>query len=660
MDKKEYLALIKTIKEHDTHYYDEHEAVISDREYDELVKHLESIEEAHPEWISKSSPTQGVGEERRSKGFSQVAHSVPMLSLSNTYSKEEVADFVKRVHKLMEKTAVEFSVELKMDGTAISLRYEKGKLARAVTRGNGKKGDDVTANVMTIKAIPRELQGSDVPDVLEVRGEIYIPLKDFEKMNVDQKWANPRNAAAGSLKLLDSTEVAKRNLNIVFYGIAEDTLGSVKTQGAVHKYLKDHGLPAGDEKHYTVCSSVDEILAFADKIEKQRATLPFEIDGVVIKVNELSYHNRMGSTGKRPRWATSYKFAAEKAETTIEEITIQVGRTGVLTPVAELKPVSLAGSTISRATLHNEEEVQRKDIRVGDRVIIEKGGDVIPKVVEVVSKDGASRSKPWKMPNKCLVCGTPVERVEGEVAVRCPNKSECGGQAHRRFSFFASKGAMDIENLGPKIVTKLSEQGMLQKLSDIYRLSAEDLDQLEGFKEKSIENFLESIERSKTPTLARFIFALGIPYIGTETAELLADHYGTMDKVERAEFDELVEIEGIGEKVAESIEHYFDNEVHLQEIDELFELGVKPQAMTQKKRTDHAFSGKVFVLTGGLDEFTRTEAGTLIKERGGKTSSSVSSKTDYVLAGDDPGSKYDKAKKLGIAILDEKSFKKIL
>ncbi len=648
------------IREQDKHYYDEHKALIPDWEYDKLVQLLESIEKTHPEWVLKNSPSQGVGKERPSKGFIQVIHAAPMLSLSNTYSKEEVADFVKRVHKLIGKTSLEFSVELKIDGVAISLRYERGNLVRAVTRGDGKKGDDVTANVMTIPTIPRQLQGRNTPDVLEVRGEIYIPLKDFKKMNVNKKWANPRNMAAGSLKLLDTSEFSKRNLSIVLYGIAEDTLGSISTQGAVHKYLKSKGLPVANEKHYTVCSSVDEIFAFANKIEQQRSSLPFEIDGVVIKVNELNYHSRLGSTGKRPRWATSYKFTAEKVETRIESITVQVGRTGVLTPVAELTPVFLAGSMISRATLHNEVEVQRKDIRVGDRVVIEKGGDVIPKIVGVVLKSREFRLKSWKMPNKCPVCGTSVERVEGEVAVRCPNKSECGGQAYRRFSFFASKGAMDIDDLGSKIVAKLIDQGKLQKLSDIYRLRVEDLEQLEGFKEKSIGNLLESIEKSKTPTLARFIFALGIPHIGIETAELLANHYETMEKVKQATFDELVEIEGIGKKIAQSIELYFDNEIHIQEIDGFFELGVKPQEITKNRRIEHAFSGKVFVLTGGFDEFTRIEASMLIKKRGGKVSSSVSSKTDYLLVGNDPGSKYVKAKKLGIAILDEESFKRTI
>ena len=663
MSKEEYLKLLKEIKRHNQLYFDQGAPEITDYEYDLLVKQAEEIEASHPEWVPTDTPTRQV-QERPTKGFKQVQHDVPMLSLANTYSREEVADFVARVYKLLEREDVEFCVELKMDGVAISVRYEKGKLVHAVSRGNGRKGDDITANVKTIRSIPHELKGTNIPDLLEVRGEVFIPTHDFAEMNREREeagdvtWANPRNAAAGSLKLLDATEVAKRKLDIVFYNvITREKI--LKTQSENHHFLKKMGLPTGKEKHFAVCQSLDEIFAFADRIEKERPSLPFEIDGIVIKVNALRDHDIMGATGKSPRWAAAYKFAPEQAETVIEDITVQVGRTGVLTPVAELQPVPLAGSTISRATLHNEEEVTRKDIRVGDSVIIEKGGDVIPKVVEVIQNKRQQHSKPWHMPTHCPICGTEVIRKEGEVAVRCPNRTTCGGQNLRRISFFASKNAMDIDHLGPEIVKKLIEIGFVSRISDLYRLTENELSQLEGFKEKSIHNLLASLEASKKVTLARFIFAIGIPYVGEGTAQLLADAAGSIERLKEMSEEELCEIDGVGDKVAKSIVEFLLDEKHLREIDKLLELGVQPTA-AHKKIAGHAFAGKTFVLTGSLEEFTRTEAANLIKERGGKVSSSVSKKTDFVLVGEDPGSKYDKAQKLGVATLDEKSFKESL
>jgi len=663
MSKEEYLKLLKEIKRHNQLYFDQSSPEITDYEYDLLVKQAEEIEASHPDWVPADTPTRQV-QERPTKGFKQVQHDVPMLSLANTYSREEVADFVARVYKLLEREDVEFCVELKMDGVAISVRYEKGKLVRAVSRGNGRKGDDITANVKTIRSIPHELKGTNIPDLLEVRGEVFIPTHDFAEMNREREeagdvtWANPRNAAAGSLKLLDATEVAKRKLDIVFYNvITREKI--LKTQSENHHFLKKMGLPTGKEKHFAVCRSLDEIFAFADRIEEERPSLPFEIDGIVIKVNALRDHDIMGATGKSPRWAAAYKFAPEQAETVIEDITVQVGRTGVLTPVAELQPVPLAGSTISRATLHNEEEVMRKDIRVGDSVIIEKGGDVIPKVVEVIQNKRPKHSKPWHMPTHCPICGTEVIRREGEVAVRCPNRTTCGGQNLRRISFFASKNAMDIDHLGPEIVKKLIEIGFVSRISDLYRLTENELTQLEGFKEKSIHNLLASLEASKKVTLARFIFAIGIPYVGEGTAQLLADAAGSIERLKEMSEEELCEIDGVGDKVAKSIVEFLSDEKHLKEIEELLELGVQPTA-AHKKIAGHAFAGKTFVLTGSLEEFTRTEAANLIKERGGKVSSSVSKKTDFVLVGEDPGSKYDKAQKLGVAILDEKSFKAML
>ncbi len=658
--KKEYEQLTRTIQKHDQQYYEKAKPIISDYEYDQLLKTLEKLEKEHPEWVEATSPTQTV-QDKPTKGFKQVKHSVPMLSLSNTYSKEEVADFVKRVEKLLGKQDIQYSVELKMDGIAVSARYENGHFVRGVSRGDGKQGDDITKNLKTIETIPEVLTGKQIPEHIEVRGEAYLSLKQFAKLNEErgETWANPRNAAAGSLKLLDTSETARRKLEIVFYGIAEDPTQTIKTQGEVHHYLKELGLPVCDDKHYKVCKSVDEIIHFADEMEKLRPTLPFEIDGIVIKVDRLRDHDLLGTTGKSPRWATAYKFAPEQAISKIEDITVQVGRTGVLTPVAELTPTLLAGSRISRATLHNEEEVARKDIRIGDTVTIEKGGDVIPKVVSVDKSKRPNNAHSWKMPTECPFCGEKVLRKEGEVAVRCSNRS-CGGQNLRRLIFFASKKAMDIDNLGSKVVEKLIDLGLLSHLSDIYRLTAEDLSELEGFKEKSIQNLLSSIENSKKVTLARLLFALGIPFVGEGTAELMADYAGSLEKLEKITEEELLSIEGIGDKVAASVVAYFQNESHLKEIDELIELGLQIESSKKKKISGHDFEGKTFVLTGALEGYTRQEATNLIKERGGKVSGSVSKKTDYVLAGDDPGSKYDKAQALGVAILTEPDFKKII
>jgi len=658
--RADYEKLIEEIRKHDRLYYVEARPVISDHAYDQLMQKLEEIEKKHPDWVTPSSPSQRISP-ALIHGFKQVSHVTPMLSLANTYSKEEIEDFIKRVHKLLEGREVEFCAELKMDGVAVSVRYEKGVLVRALTRGDGRKGDDITANMRTIRSVPLELSGAHIPDVLEVRGEVFMPLHIFQTLNdeienPEEKWANPRNAAAGSLKLLDSHEVAKRKLSAVFYGIAEESSHSIKTQAETHPFMEKLGLPVFDKYFRKLCKNLEEIMTFAEKIEKVRHDLSFQIDGIVIKVNEFRHYDLLGITGKSPRYAVAYKFAAEKAETRIHEITVQVGRTGVLTPVAELEPVFLAGSTISRATLHNQEEVERKDIRVGDTVVIEKGGDVIPKVVEVVLKKRPHGTHPWKMPKKCPACGTPVVHVEGEVAVRCPNNA-CGEQRVRRLTHFVSKNAMDIEHMGVKVVEQLVEKGLITTFSDIYELTAEELAQLEGFKEKSIHNLLTSIEKSKKTTLPRFIFALGVKHVGEESAELLAEHAGDIHTLTKMVEEDFLALDGIGEKTAQEIAAYFRDPAHHKEIEALLKHGVKPEQMKVVADKSHPFFGKTFVLTGTLQEFTRTQAAALIKERGGKVSNTVTKETDYVLVGEEAGSKLDKAKKLGIPLLDEKNFK---
>lgn len=660
LTNKEYTDLVHEMKEHDRRYYDEAKPLISDYEYDQKMHKLVAFEKAHPELADPNSPAQRVAESA-TEGFHQRAHLVPMYSLANTYSEAEVGDFVKRVHKLTEKSVVPFCCELKMDGTAISLRYEKGVLVHAITRGNGKVGDDVTANIKTIHSIPLKLSGP-VPDVMEVRGELYLSLATFRALNAAREeeglepFANPRNAAAGSLKLLDPKEVAKRKLALVAYGIAETDLAS---QHEVHKTLHKWGFPTASAHHLAVVQDLSEIMKFAEKIQSERDHLPFEIDGIVVKIDDLKLQASLGHTGKTPRFAVAYKFAPEQAHTQILDITVQVGRTGVLTPVAELKPVPLAGSTISRATLHNQDEVARKDIRIGDHVIIEKGGDVIPKVVQVELSKRSHDSHPWHMPKHCPACHTPTLHREGEVAVRCPNP-RCGGQRVRRIAYFASKHAMDIEHMGERVVQQLVEKQLVSRPSDIYLLNGEKLAELEGFKEKSIKNLLDSIHSSRKCTLSKFLMALGIKYVGTETADLLAENTSDLQHLLDMKVEELVAIEGIGEKTALAIVEYFQDADNREEIKLLLQHGVTPSHIAKKKITGHSFSGKTFVLTGTLTQYSRDEAAALIKERGGSVTGSVSKKTNFVLVGEDPGSKYEKAKELHIPILSEQDFTNLL
>jgi len=663
MKRSEYDKLCEEVWEHNRLYYVDHKPIISDQEFDHMLKRLEEIERDYPEWVTPSSPTQRVGEQP-TKGFKSVNHKVPMLSLANSYSQEEIQDFLKRVQKLEGERDLSYCCELKMDGIAVTCIYENGVFTQGITRGNGRKGDDITTNLRTIKSLPLKLYGKDVPKKLEVRGEVYMPHAVFKEQNElkeesgDEPWANPRNAAAGSLKLLNPREVSRRNLAVKFYAIADIDGLPVKTQYETHQYLKGLGLPILRE--VSLCHDFDEIWAFAEHVNSMRKGLTYDIDGIVIKVDSLAAQRRMGATGKNPRWAVAYKFAAEQAETKIEDISVQVGRTGVLTPVAELTPVFLAGSTISRATLHNQDEVKRKDIRIGDSVIIEKGGDVIPKVSSVILEKRPKGTSPWHMPTKCPSCGAPVEHVEGEVAIRCPNTEKCPDQNLRTLIYFASKHAMDIEHLGDKVVEQLVTLGFIKRPSDIFTLNRDQISQLEGFKDKAISNLANSIEASKKVSLPRFIMALGIKYVGTGTAELIASKVGDVNGLMGVTYDDLIKIDGIGEKVAESVTEYLDDQENVEEIERLLDLGVQPQKVKVITYTGHLFEGRTFVLTGTLENYSRQSASTLIKERGGKVSSSVSSKTDFVLAGESAGSKLDKAEKLGVKILDEAKFESLL
>lgn len=658
---KDYEALVEELLKHDWLYYQECQPEISDYEYDLLLKEAEKYEKEHPKDVLPYSPTQRVGE-AATQGFKQGKHDEPMLSLANTYSPQEVEDFVERVYKLLERKSVVFCTELKMDGLAIAVKYKDGKLYSALTRGNGVLGDEVTANVKTIRSLPLRLKKNIS---IEVRGEVYMQRRVFQELNARREeeglelFANPRNAAAGSLKLLDPKEVARRHLDILFYGVPESEK-FVSSQYELHAFLKGLGLPIGNEKNIARCQDLDSILKYAEKIKEKRKELPFEIDGIVVKVDDLRLYSQLGVTGKAPRYAIAYKFAPEQALTKIVDITLQVGRTGVVTPVAELEPVFLAGSTISRATLHNQDEIKKKDIRVGDWVVIEKGGDVIPKVVEVDVKKRTKHLAVWHMPLVCPVCKTSLQQNEGEVAVRCPNQ-RCHGRQLRHIIFFAGKAAMDIEHFGEKVAEKLLQKGLVLRPSDIYLLDEEKLLNVEGFKDKSVKNLLKSIEASKHCSLARFITALEIPHVGKETAEVLAENFGALQRLMDCEVEDLLKIEGIGEKMASAIVDYFQDRYNREEIELLLKRGVAPFTEKKKKKiSGHVFEHKIFVLTGTLAGFTRDEASSLIEERGGRVSGSVSKKTDFVLVGTDPGSKLDKAKKMGIKLLSEEEFKKIL
>ncbi len=654
MERKTYDKLVEEVRKHDALYYVEAKPLISDYEYDRLVQSIEKAEKEHPDWILPDSPTQKVSSDIQT-GFRQVEHTKPMLSLMNTYSEEELIDFIKRVEKGLGSGDFAFTTELKIDGIAVSIRYEKGRLVQAVTRGDGKKGDDVTENVKTIRNLPHKLTGEGVPDVLELRGEIYLPLEVFQELNAAKEeagedvYANPRNAAAGSLKLLDPKETATRKLSILIYDVVD---GKIKRQSEIVDYLKPFGLPVFSSEQFHLCKGVSEILHFAKGIEENRRMFPFDIDGIVVKLDEILKRDEMGYTGKSPRWAVAYKFAPEQATTKIEGITVQVGRTGVLTPVAELRPVKLAGSTIARATLHNQDEIDRKDIRVGDMVIIEKGGDVIPKVVGVDLSKRSQELHKWHMPKTCPSCSSAVVHLEGEVAVRCVNP-RCGAKNLKRIIFFAAKDAMDIDHLGIKVIEKLISHGFIHTLSDIYKLTNEQLSKVEGFKEKSVQNILASIEKSKETTLARFIFALGIKHIGEIAAETLADTVSDVETFLELTEEKLLNIDGIGTVVAQSVVEFLQDPANIHEIRELIKLGVKPKG---RIRIEHEFAGKTFVITGTLEHYSRSEASELIKDRGGKVSGSVGPSTDYLLAGADAGSKLAKAKKLGLPILDEAEF----
>ncbi|NWF50202.1 MAG: NAD-dependent DNA ligase LigA [Ignavibacteriaceae bacterium] len=661
--KKKIENLREKIREHDYRYYILSDPVISDFDYDELVKELEQLEIKYPQYITPDSPTQRVSKDLTQE-FKPVNHKLPMLSLANTYNEEELYDFDRRVREnLPEGEKYEYIVEPKIDGASVSLSYLNGILKTASTRGDGLVGEEITANIKTIKSIPlkinRSWQKKYKLNDFEVRGEVFMMIKDFEKLNKEQElkgeklFANPRNSAAGTIKLKNPAEVSKRPLNIFLYSIIS-VEEEFESQSDNLEILRKLGFNVN--KEYKVCKSIPEVLEFCRTLEEIRYELPYEIDGAVVKVNSIRQQKILGSIAKSPRWAVAFKFKAKQAFTKVLKITWQVGRTGALTPVAELEPVFLAGSTISRATLHNFDEIRRKDIREGDKVVIEKGGDVIPKVVSVILDQRKSESKPVQPPAKCPVCNSKLFKPANEVAYYCEN-SECPDQVKGRLEHFASRGSMDIEGLGEALIDLFVQKGLLKSYADIYDLKHKrsELIQIERLGEKSVDNLLSSIEKSKQQPFAKVLFALGIRYVGAGAAKKLADHFSSIDSLANASEDEITSVYEIGPSIAKSVKRFFDNEGNRHIIAKLKAAGLNFSA-EKKVVSDNFFKDKSFVLTGSLTKYSREEASDEITSLGGKVVASVSKKTDYVIAGENAGSKLSKARELGIKVLEEEEF----
>lgn len=673
--RQRHQRLAEEIRQHDHAYYVLAKPSISDREYDLIYRELLDLEKAHPDLVTKDSPSQRVGG-HVATSFAQVRHAIPMLSLDNTYSQEEVRDFVNRVQKLLPDEKLEWVVEPKVDGIAISLRYEDGIFHVGATRGDGTTGDDVTTNLKTIRSLPLKLnplaaKHPHQPRVFEVRGEVYMLRDGFAKLNAERAaageelYANPRNTTAGTLKQLDSKVVAKRPLDIVLYGtgVIEAEASAVPTTHVeMLQLLKRFGFKIAER--YWVCGSTEELIAAIAELDQIRRNFNYDTDGAVIKLNSYAQRERVGFTSKAPRWAMAYKYQAEQAATKLKSITIQVGRTGALTPVAELEPVFLAGSTISRATLHNEEELRRKDIRVGDTVIIEKAGEVIPAVVGVVKEQRTGAEQVFEFPKHCPECGSRISRDsiggEEQVVWRCVNL-DCPAQVRGRLEHWCARGAMDIEGGGEVLVTQLVKNNLASSVADLYKLSVEQVASLERMGEKSARNFIEGLAASKTRDLWRMLFGLGILHVGTGGAKSLGRSFATLDDILNATEEQLLEAEDIGEVIAKSIVQWRSEPKNRELIEQLRGSGLNFKSELYRAAAPAGpFTGKTFVLTGTLPTLKREEAGAKIEALGGKVSSSVSKKTDYVLAGDDAGSKLEKAQKLNVKIIDEAEFLRML
>jgi len=650
--------LREEIRHHEHLYYVLDKPEISDAEYDKLFRKLEDIEKAHPELITPDSPTQRVGGAPL-KAFKSVTHKVPLLSLGNAFNFEELDAFDKRVSEglgVRGKGQVEYVCELKMDGLAVSLEYKNGKFIKGSTRGDGVTGEDITQNLKTIKSVPLSI---DKKIDIEVRGEAYLPYDDFIKLNEerleigDQKFANPRNAAAGSLRQLDPKVTSQRPLDIFFYFSSD---AKVKTQFELLNYLKSIGLKVNP--NFKLCRGINEVKKFVEDWESKRDKVDYEIDGIVIKLNDLDDQRKLGFTAREPRWAIAYKYPPEQKETVVEDIIASVGRTGVVTPVAVLKAVDLRGVVVRRATLHNQDEVDKKDVRIGDHVMVQRAGEVIPEVVKVIKEKRKKEFKRYHIPDKCPVCGGRVVRAEGESANRCMNKS-CPAQLKGAIQHFASRGAMDITGIGEELSAQFVDKKLVPNLAAIYSLGkAVLIEKLDRFGEKSASKIIEAIEASKSRPFEKFVYALGIPHIGSRTAEVLVEHFPSIEKLMNAPAEELSEVREIGPKIAQSVRDFFRNDNNIQLINRLKAAGVNMKSEVRSKE-GLPLSGKSFVITGTLSR-PRPEVEDEIKSLGGRINSSVSKNTDYLLAGTEPGSKYEKAKQLGIKILDEEGYTYLL
>jgi DNA ligase (NAD+) len=659
-------SLREKIRHHEYLYYVVDQPEITDAEFDKLMRRLKDSEAEHPELITPDSPTQRVGGKPR-EGFVKVAHSSPMLSLDNTYNEDELRDWERRVHELSGQKQVDYVCELKLDGKSLALIYEDGKLVRGITRGDGSVGEDVTLNIRTVRSVPlsispQKLKRAGIPPDFEVRGELLMPLAAFKRMNEEREsrglsvFANPRNATAGTVRQLESKVTAERRLDYFSYMLLKNGRTYFDRHWKTLDALEAAGFKVNQSRK--LVHGIDEAWEFIRQWETKRDSLPYEIDGIVIKVDRTAIQDELGFTGKAPRWAIAYKYAARAGITKLEDIRVQVGRTGKLTPVAMLAPVLIGGTTVRNATLHNMDEIERLGVKIGDWVQVERGGDVIPKVVKVIDdKDHPRGTRAFEMPEKCPVCGTKVVRTEGEVDYRCVN-ANCPAKLRETILHFASRGVMNIDGMGEALVNQLTEHGLVKDVADIYTLTKKDLLGLERFADKSAQNIVDEIEGSKKLPLERVIYGLGIRFVGERTAQFLAEHFGSMEELENAGVEELQNVNEVGPRIAESIVEFFSIAANRKLIERLRKAGLNLTG--QKKQRGTKLAGKTFVLTGTLAHLTRDEAKRMIEDAGGKVTGSVSKKTDYVVAGADAGSKLDKAKELKVAVIDEKEMEKLL
>ena len=668
--EKKIESLREKIRHHEYRYYVLDQPEISDAEFDQLMQQLKDLEAKHPELITSDSPTQRVGGKPR-EGFIKVPHSSPMLSLDNTYNEDELRAWERRVHELSGRSEIDYVCELKLDGMSLALIYEDGKLARGITRGDGSIGEDVTLNVRTVRSVPLsipldKLKKAGIPPEFEVRGELLMPLAAFKKMNEEREskglslFANPRNATAGTVRQLESRVTAERRLDYFSYMLLKDGRTFFERHSKTLDALDAVGFKVNQNRK--LVHSIDQAWAFIQQWEAKRDSLPYEIDGIVIKVDRTALQDELGFTGKAPRWAIAYKYAARAGITKLEDIRVQVGRTGKLTPVAMLAPVLIGGTTVRNATLHNMDEIERLGVKIGDWVQVERGGDVIPKVSKVIDdkdhpRPPARELREFAMPEKCPECGTKVVRSEGEVDYRCVN-ANCPAKLRETILHFASRGVMNIDGMGEALVNQLTERGLVKNVADIYSLTKKDLLGLERFADKSAQNIIDEIENSKKLPLERVLYGLGIRFVGERTAQFLAEHFGSMEALEKASVEELQNVNEVGPRIAESIVEFFGIPANRKLIERLHGAGLTMAG--QKKQRSTKLAGKTFVLTGTLAHFTRDEAKKMIEDAGGKVTGSVSKKTDYVVAGADAGSKLDKAKELGIAVIDEKRMQDLM